>query len=73
MQAGVSETQLFGVWHDSGIVTVSDAATISVSNDATDIAMGYAFDSIHDNERPTPSSPSNDFYGYGVYFQLVHL
>lgn len=61
MQAGVSETQLFGVWHDSGIVTVSDAATISVSNDATDIAMGYAFDSIHDNERPTPSSRQTTF------------
>lgn len=61
MQAGVSETELFGVWHDSGIVTVSDAATISVSNDATDIAMGYAFDSIHDNERPTPSSRQTTF------------
>lgn len=61
MQAGVSESELFGVWHDSGIVTVSDAATISVSNDATDIAMGYAFDSIHDNERPTPSSRQTTF------------
>lgn len=61
MQAGVSKTQLFGVWHDSGIVTVSDAATISVSNDATDIAMGYAFDSIHDNESPTPSSRQTTF------------
>lgn len=61
MQSGVSETELFGVWHDSGIVTVSDAATISVSNDATDIAMGYAFDSIHDNERPTPSSRQTTF------------
>ena len=61
MQAGVSESELFGVWHDSGIVTVSDAATIAVSNDATDIAMGYAFDSIHDNERPTPSSRQTTF------------
>ena len=61
MQAGVSESELFGVWHDSGIVTVSDAATISVSNDATDIAMGYAFDSIYDNERPTPSSRQTTF------------
>lgn len=61
MQAGVSESELFGVWHDSGIVTVSDAATISVSNDATDIAMGYAFDSIHDNESPTPSSRQTTF------------
>lgn len=61
MQAGVSESELFGVWHDSGIVTVSDAATISVSNDATDIAVGYAFDSIHDNERPTPSSRQTTF------------
>lgn len=61
MQSGVSETQLFGVWHDSGILTLNGAATISVSNDATDIAMGYAFDSIHDNERPTPSSRQATF------------
>lgn len=61
MQSGVSETQLFGLWHDSGIVTVNGAATISVSNDATDIAMGYAFDSIHDNERPTPSPRQTTF------------
>jgi len=61
MGVGVSKTQLFGVWHDSGIVTLNGAATISVSNDATDIAMGYAFDSIHDNERPTPSSRQTTF------------
>jgi len=61
MQSGVSETQLFGLWHDSGIVTVNGTATISVSNDATDIAMGYAFDSIHDNERPTPSPRQTTF------------
>jgi outer membrane autotransporter barrel domain protein len=61
MGVGVSETQLFGVWHDSGIVTLNGAATISVSNDATNIAMGYAFDSIHDNERPTPSSRQTTF------------
>lgn len=59
MDEGVENTDLVGIFHDAGVLSVTGPASIKVNNDVTGTALGYVLDNNHDGEDSAVARKAN--------------